>query len=86
MDRVLEDRALDLEEISVRDFVAIMLDILLYEHTELKNKAFSILVRFFTQRKAMIDLLQEVQLLETPASIETYRVVSKILLDLKQMS
>ena len=58
VDKVLEDRALDLEEISVRDFVAIMLDILLYDRGELKNKAFSILVRFFTQRTAMVDLLK----------------------------
>lgn len=70
----------------MRDFVAIMLDILLYERGELKNKAFSILVRFFTQRKALIDSLKEVQLLETPSSIETYRSVSRILLELKQMS
>lgn len=63
-----------------------MLDILLYERGELKNKAFSILVRFFTQRKALIDSLKEVQLLETPSSIETYRGVSRILLELKQMS
>jgi hypothetical protein len=41
------DKKLDLEDISARDFVCILLDIILYENKHLVNNAFKLLVRFF---------------------------------------
>lgn len=41
------DKKLDLERISVSDFVCVLLDLILYENSQLVNNAFKILVRFF---------------------------------------
>lgn len=41
------DKKLDLERISVADFVCVLLDLILYENPALVNNAFKLLVRFF---------------------------------------
>ena len=41
------DKKLDLERISVADFVCVLLDLILYENSQLVNNAFKLLVRFF---------------------------------------
>jgi hypothetical protein len=41
------DKKLDLERISVADFVCVLLDLILYENPNLVNNAFKLLVRFF---------------------------------------
>jgi hypothetical protein len=41
------DKKLDLETISVADFVCVLLDLILYENPNLVNNAFKLLVRFF---------------------------------------
>jgi hypothetical protein len=41
------DKKLDLERISVADFVCVLLDLILYENSSLVNNAFKLLVRFF---------------------------------------
>ena len=41
------DKKLDLERISVADFVCVLVDLILYENSQLVNNAFKLLVRFF---------------------------------------
>lgn len=48
LDNTMKDISLDLEEISDKDFVCILLDIILYDNDKLVNNAFKLLVRFFT--------------------------------------
>ena len=48
MNIAFEDKMLDLERISIRDFVCILLDLILYENSHLVNNAFKLLVRFFS--------------------------------------
>jgi hypothetical protein len=54
------DKKLDLERISVADFVCVLLDLILYENSYLVNNAFKLLVRFFQQKQAIIDLASNV--------------------------
>lgn len=48
MNKAFEDKLLDLERISTKDFVCILLDLILYENEDLVNNAFKLLVKFFT--------------------------------------
>ena len=47
MNTAFSDKKLDLERISVADFVCVLLDLILYENASLVNNAFKLLVRFF---------------------------------------
>jgi len=55
---------LDLEELSIKDFVCINLDLILYKDDDLLNKAFELLIRFHTQQQTILSLINQVQLLE----------------------
>lgn len=50
--------------ISDRDFIAVLLDVNLYENSDLVANAFRLLVRYFTQKQKILDLATEVQLLQ----------------------
>ena len=47
MNTAFADKKLDLENISLSDFVCVLLDLILYENSALVNNAFKLLVRFF---------------------------------------
>lgn len=64
-------------------YVCILMDLLAYNYTNLNNKAFDLLVKFFNQRAMCIDLLKQVQLLEQPESIKILKKVTKISIELK---
>ena len=64
MNTAFEEKKLDLERISARDFVCILLDLILYQNPDLVNNAFKLLVKFFSQKRSIIELASEVQLLE----------------------
>lgn len=55
----MEFRDLDLEDISEKDFVAIMIDIMLYDDMTLVRDAFQLIIRFFSQRKELVLLSKE---------------------------
>jgi len=78
------DKKLDLENISVADFVCVLLDLILYENPALVNSAFKLLVRFFEQKKAIIDLATNVQLLEKDVEIAILKSVQHQLTDMKR--
>lgn len=50
------NKKLDLERIAKSDFVCVLLDLILYENPALVNIAFKLLIRFFEQKKAIIQL------------------------------
>lgn len=56
MNSAYENKKLDLERISRSDFVCVLLDLILYENTTLVSNAFKLLIRFFEQKKAIIEL------------------------------
>jgi len=69
MNSAYENKKLDLERISRSDFVCVLLDLILYENTTLVSNAFKLLIRFFEQKKAIIELAATVQILEEPHEI-----------------
>ena len=59
-----EEKSLDLEELSVADFVCINLDLILYKDPSLLNKAFEMLIKFHSQYAILHNMLDQVQLIE----------------------
>lgn len=57
------EKNLDLQRVSELDFVAILLDLNLYEDANLVANAFKLLVRYFTQKEKILQLASEVQVL-----------------------
>jgi hypothetical protein len=55
---LLHDVVLDLEELSLADYVCINLDLILYQDEHLLNMAFTLLLRFHTQRESLCNLLK----------------------------
>lgn len=84
MNKAFSDKKLDLERISVADFVCVLLDLILYENAALVNNAFKLLVRFFQQKQAIIDLASQVQLLEKDSEIAILRSVQHQLTEMKR--
>ena len=64
-------------------YVCILMDLLAYDYTNLNNKAFELLLKFFNQRSTLIELLEQIQLLEKSDSIKILKRVTKISLELK---
>jgi len=46
-----------------RDLICVLLDIILYQDSTMVNRAFTLLVRYFTQKTSIIKYANEVQLL-----------------------
>ena len=44
----VDDKAIDIQEITQRDFICILLDTNLYENPQLVSNAFTLLVRYYT--------------------------------------
>jgi hypothetical protein len=68
---------------SQKTYVCILLDLLAYNHLSLNNKAFDLLMKFFSQRANIVDLLKQVQLLEQPESIKILKKATKYSSELK---
>jgi len=83
---LLEDKKLDLEELSWADYVCINLDLILYQNEGLLNRAFSLLIRFHSQRSSLLDLLRSVQMLESDQAIDTLRRVEDQLTELRRIA
>jgi hypothetical protein len=64
--------SLDLQLMSPHDVIAILVDLIMYKCQPLANKAFGLLVRFYSQRKAFLDMLTNVRLLSDAAEVELF--------------
>ena len=84
MNTAFSDKKLDLERISVADFVCVLLDLMLYENTALVKNAFHLLVRFFCQKQAIIDVVSQVQILEKDSEIAIFKSVQIQLTEMKR--
>jgi hypothetical protein len=74
-ENLLENKKLDLEVLSTADYVCINLDLILYKNEDLLNKAFSLLVRFHSQRKSLYNLLKQIQMVENSDSIRSLKII-----------
>ena len=55
---------LDLKDNSKKDFLAILLDLLMYKNSELVNSAFKLMVRQHSQSITFLTNLKKLQILE----------------------
>jgi len=85
-ENLLEDKKLDLEVLSFADYVCINLDLILYQNEGLLNRAFSLLIRFHSQRNSLLRLLRSVQMLESDQAIDTLRKVEDKLTELRRIA
>ena len=86
LNTILEDNTLDMQECTTKNFVAILMDLLLYQHEELVNHAFGLLLLYFSQRHMLLNALLNVQLLENEESINALGALSDQLAILKTHS
>lgn len=78
------EKNLDLVKIASQDFVAILLDLNLYENANLVANAFKLLVRYFTQKNAILCLASEVQVLQDAEEIAVLEQCSEALRQMKK--
>jgi len=83
---IIDGKRLDLQEMSRADFVCVLIDLTLYQHGELVNKAFENLLRHFSQRHELIETLKNVQMLEYSDAIEVLKNVQDQLTQLRNES
>jgi len=76
---------MDLQSLSDKDVVAILLDLTMYKHDVLVNTAFANLVHHFTQKHELIVASERVQLLTDPTLIELHDQVKKDLRRLRSL-
>ena len=63
MKAAFQNKNLDMKVKSDKDLICILLDIILYQDSVLVNNAFTLLARYFSQKRKIIDYGNEVQLL-----------------------
>ena len=85
-EELLLDKKLDLEELSIADFVCINLDLMLYKSKDLLNVGFHMLVRFHQQRHSLLQLLKQVQILEDRENVATLKKVDGQLSQLRKLA
>ena len=77
------NKKLSLDRISQSDFICVLLDLILYENAALVNNAFKLLVCFFTQKQAILDLASNVQILEEEQDVRVLHCVNGQLKEMK---
>ena len=58
------NKNLDMRSKSEEDLVCILMDIILYQDSVMVNNAFTLLARYFSQKRNIIEYANEVQLLQ----------------------
>ena len=66
-------------------YICILIDLLSYKHEPLCNKSLELIIRYFNQRRQLIEIIKQIQLLEHPESIKTLKQVNSIISDLKNL-
>jgi hypothetical protein len=63
----MDDNFIDFEELSKYDYIIVLLDMLLYKHSELVNTSMDLLNMHFSQNANLLENLKCIQLIEDPA-------------------
>ena len=61
IDKILEEKTLDLQDMSKSDFISVLLDLCLYDYGELINHSFQLLIAQYSQKKFFIQTLSQIQ-------------------------
>jgi hypothetical protein len=84
LNEILQDEELELSWVSEKDFIAVMLDLLMYKHYDLVNDVFQLILKNFSQRIALIQSLGNLQIIESEAEVETMQTSKANLRQLKE--
>ena len=77
---------IDFEQLCDNDFVLLLLDLLLYDHKDLVKLSFELLKMHFSQKKLLIENLQDIQLIETNDMLANYQFYKKKNQELKNIA
>jgi len=75
MSSAFTNKNLDMKVKSYKDIICILLDIILYQDSTMVNPAFTLLSQYFTQKKAIIQSAELVQILQDEQEVAIYRWV-----------
>jgi len=75
MRRSYTDKSLDLRAKSSKDLICILLDIILYEDSVMVTSAFTLLAKYFSQKRSIIYFANEVQLLQDDQEVTIFKKV-----------
>ena len=75
MSSAFTNKNLDMKVKSSKDIICILLDIILYQDSTMVNPAFTLLSQYFTQKKAIIQSAELVQILQDEQEVAIYRWV-----------
>ena len=82
VEQALQDTNLDLREDTGKDFLAVALDLLQYDHPALRSAVFTLLIKYYTQSQQLLTSLLRAQLLEDQRSAEAYQTLIAVLTQL----
>jgi hypothetical protein len=79
-------RFIDFEDLSERDYITILLDLLLYKNEPLVRNAIEILSLHFSQKTNLINRLKEIQLIEDISMQKDKKRIKSIKNDLQDLA
>ena len=75
---IIDKKFIDMEELSERDYITILLDLMLYKDEDLVKNAFALLHLHFSQKSNLISQLKEIQLIEDVAMQKDQKRIKSI--------
>lgn len=84
MKRAYGNKSVDMKVKSEKDIICILLDIILYQDSVLVNSAFTLLAKYFSQIKMIIQCVNDVQLLQDEEEVAILKKVNQELTFMKK--
>jgi hypothetical protein len=84
MRKSFANKTVDMKVKSSKDIICILLDIILYQDSAMVNSAFTLLARYFSQKKSIIHYANDVQLLQDEEEVAILKKVSTELREMKK--
>lgn len=67
-----QNKNLDMKSKSERDIICILLDMILYQDSVLVNNSFTLLAKYFSQRRSIIHYASQVQILQDEQEVAIF--------------
>jgi len=83
MRKSFSNKTVDMKVKSEKEIICVLLDIILYQDSFMVNSAFTLLARYFSQKKSIIQYAHDVQLLQDEEEIAIFKNVSEKIILMK---
>lgn len=80
------NKNLDMKTKSEKDIICILLDIILYQDSFIVNSAFTLLAKYFQQKRAIIQYASQVQILQDDQEVAIFKNVQTEVIQLKRQA